>query len=197
MATWPPASSTRSELDRRVEAGRHERAHAAFADLDDGIADGADIGPAVEHGRIETDTWPQPAPAVPSWRDARRRSAPACRRAVSCRNRSSASRRVDDVAHLVPGRARTFAGDRCGRIRPPRVRDCPKRRAGSFSISAGDFSGKAAARLARPIRCSLSHGPSVRMKPPAKSAMRLRSVARIVRSIPTASDPSARIDAWL
>src|SRR5262249_48070532 len=34
-------------------------------------------------------------------------------------------------------------------------------------------------------------GPSLRMKLPAKSAMCLRLVARIVRSIPTASDPSA------
>src|SRR5262245_10918846 len=42
------------ELDRRVEAGGHEGAHAAFADLDDGIADGADIGLAVEHRRLET-----------------------------------------------------------------------------------------------------------------------------------------------
>src|SRR5262247_2685458 len=70
----------------------------------------------------------------------------------------------------------------------PRLSQTPRRIA---SISAGDFSGKAAARLARPISCSLSLGPSLRMKLPAKSAMCLRLVARIVRSIPTASAPSA------
>src|SRR5215475_6082697 len=70
----------------------------------------------------------------------------------------------------------------------PRLSQTPRRIA---SISAGDFSGKAAARLARPISCSLSRGPSLRMKLPAKSAMCLRLVVRIVRSIPTASDPSA------
>ena len=41
------------ELERRVEAGRHERAHAALADLDDGVAHGADIGPAVQHRGVE------------------------------------------------------------------------------------------------------------------------------------------------
>src|SRR6516164_3498060 len=70
----------------------------------------------------------------------------------------------------------------------PRLSQTPRR---IVSISAGDFSGKAAARLARPILCSFSLGPSMRMKLPAKSAMCLRLVARIVRSIPTASDPSA------
>src|SRR5262244_1239953 len=51
----------------------------------------------------------------------------------------------------------------------PRLSQTPRR---IVSISAGDFSGKAAARLARPTMC-------------------LRLVARIVRSTPTASEPSA------
>ena len=41
------ASSARSELERRIETGRNQRAHAACADLDDGVGDGADIRPAV------------------------------------------------------------------------------------------------------------------------------------------------------
>src|SRR6516165_443288 len=41
------------ELERRVEAGRNEGAHAAFADLDDRIAHGGDIGLAVQHRRLE------------------------------------------------------------------------------------------------------------------------------------------------
>src|SRR5262245_29116096 len=41
------------ELGWRVEPGRNKRAHAALADLDDGIAHGADIGPAVEHRGVE------------------------------------------------------------------------------------------------------------------------------------------------
>src|SRR5262245_28917072 len=40
------------------------------------------------------------------------------------------------------------------------------------------------------MRCSLSQGPTLRMKPPATSAMRLRLVARMTRSMPTASPPS-------
>jgi hypothetical protein len=53
------------------------------------------------------------------------------------------------------------------------------------------FLRKGGGGLSRPIRCSLSRGPSLRMMPPARSAMRLRLVARIARSIPTASHPSA------
>src|SRR5262245_8730541 len=41
------------ELGRRVEPGRNERTHAALADLDDGVAHGADIGPAIEHRGVE------------------------------------------------------------------------------------------------------------------------------------------------
>src|SRR5262245_59187119 len=70
----------------------------------------------------------------------------------------------------------------------PRLSHIPPR---MVSISASDLSGKAAARLARPMRCSLSRGPRRRMTPPARSAMRLRLVARIARSAPTASQPSA------
>src|SRR5262249_28202069 len=70
----------------------------------------------------------------------------------------------------------------------PRLSQTPRRIA---SISSADFSGNAAARLARPIRCSLSFGPSPRMNRPAKSAICLRLVVRIARSITAASDPSA------
>src|SRR5262245_53913675 len=76
----------------------------------------------------------------------------------------------------------------------PRLSHTPSRMA---LISAADFSGKAAARLARPMRCSLSRGPSRRMTPPARSAMRVRLVARIARSAPTASWPSAASAATL
>ena len=41
------------QLERRVETGRNQRAHAVLADLDDGIAHRADIGPPVEHGGVE------------------------------------------------------------------------------------------------------------------------------------------------
>src|ERR1700730_11390724 len=70
----------------------------------------------------------------------------------------------------------------------PRLSQTPRR---ISSISAEDFSGKAATRLARPMRCSLSLGPSVRMTRPARSAMCFRLVARSTRSVPTASHPSA------
>src|SRR5262249_55742105 len=70
----------------------------------------------------------------------------------------------------------------------PRLSQTPR---SITSISSADFSGKAAARLTRPIRCSLSFGPSPRMKRPARSAMCLRFVVRIARSMPTANDPSA------
>ena len=42
------------QLERRVETGGNEGPHAAFADLDDRIADGGDIGLAVQHRRVET-----------------------------------------------------------------------------------------------------------------------------------------------
>src|SRR5713226_1704811 len=69
----------------------------------------------------------------------------------------------------------------------PRLSQTPRR---MLSISAADFSGKAAARLARPMLCSLRLGPIVRMTRPEKSAICFRLVARMARSIPTASHPS-------
>ena len=41
------------QLERRVETGRDQRAHGAFADFDDRIARGADVGPTVEHSGVE------------------------------------------------------------------------------------------------------------------------------------------------
>ena len=41
------------ELDWGVQAGRHKRAHAAFADLNDGVAHRADIRSTVEHRGVE------------------------------------------------------------------------------------------------------------------------------------------------
>src|SRR5262249_57664971 len=41
------------EFKWRVEAGRDEIAHAAFAELNDRIAHRADIRPAVEEGRVD------------------------------------------------------------------------------------------------------------------------------------------------
>ncbi len=42
------------EPDWRVETGRDERAHAAFADCDDRVAHGANVGAAVEHRGVES-----------------------------------------------------------------------------------------------------------------------------------------------
>src|SRR6516162_6213726 len=61
----------------------------------------------------------------------------------------------------------------------PRLSQTPRR---MVSISVADFSGKAAARFAWPIRCSRSRGPTARMKDAARSDMRLRSTARTARS---------------
>ena len=66
------------------------------------------------------------------------------------------SRRVDDIAAVSGGSGssirRAVDMRELGRRRG---RDCPRPRAGLLSISAGDFSGNAAARFSRPIRCSL------------------------------------------
>src|SRR5947207_293495 len=43
----------------------------------------------------------------------------------------------------------------------------------------------------RRVEPGFGRGPSLRMKTPAKSAIRFRWVARIIRNIATASDPSA------
>ena len=41
------------ELEGRVHGRGHQGPHAAFANLNDGIAHCADIGPAVKHGRVQ------------------------------------------------------------------------------------------------------------------------------------------------
>src|SRR5215217_5662697 len=76
----------------------------------------------------------------------------------------------------------------------PRFSHAPRR---IVSISAGDFSGNAAMRLARPIRCSGNHGPAWRMNLAARFAMRVRSARRSPRS-KTATDQAAIVlnDVW-
>src|SRR5215204_2890351 len=72
---------------------------------------------------------------------------------------------------------------------PPRLSHTPVR---IVAISAGDLSGNAAARLARPMRCSGSHGPTIRISPPKKFAMRLRSMQRTIQNTPTVTPPRRR-----
>src|SRR4051794_14432952 len=88
------------------------------------------------------------------------------------------------------GGASTRGGAVWGKSPPPRpgVVPTPRRR---VSISLADFSGNAATRFARPIWCSLSRGPSARMKAAPESEMCFRSIARIARSVTIASQPSA------
>src|ERR1700704_4204665 len=59
------------------------------------------------------------------------------------------------------------------------------------SISAGDFSGNAAVRLARPIRCSRIIGPTQRAIRPNRFAVLIGSKYRVVRSIPMVNAPTA------
>src|SRR6185369_3681108 len=69
----------------------------------------------------------------------------------------------------------------------PRLSQTPRR---IVSISAGDFSGNAAVRLARPIRCSGSHGPTPRITRPARFAMVPTSTSRMTRSSCTVRKPN-------
>src|SRR6185295_4378325 len=70
----------------------------------------------------------------------------------------------------------------------PRLSHTPRR---IFSISSGVLSGNAAARLARPTRCSGSHGPIVRSMRPSMFAMRWRFTARRHFRIATANQPTS------
>src|ERR1700686_875217 len=59
------------------------------------------------------------------------------------------------------------------------------------STSAGDFSGKAAVRLARPIRCSRIIGPTRRAIRPNRFAVLIGSKYRVGRSTPIVNAPTA------
>src|ERR1700674_1801884 len=76
----------------------------------------------------------------------------------------------------------------------PRLSHTPRRMA---SISAGDFSGNAALRLARPVRCSGSHGPAARMTAPAKLLTDTRSRRWTAASSSAAIRPAAALPADL
>src|SRR3954453_15584053 len=71
----------------------------------------------------------------------------------------------------------------------PRFSHTPPR---MFSISSGDFSGNAARKFSRPTLCSGNHGPTSRIRPPAKFAMRLRLMRRRTANVPTISQPRTR-----
>src|SRR3954463_8620048 len=71
----------------------------------------------------------------------------------------------------------------------PRFSHTPPR---MFSISWGDLSGKAARRFSRPTLCSGNHGPTIRIRPPAKFAMSLRLMRRRTANVPTISQPRTR-----
>ena len=165
------------EADRRIEAGRDQGAHAARAHLDDGVADArrcwaADRADARRSCRLR-----RRAPAPPSWRDARRRRASACRVADRHEARSADWSSYDESAG--PGRSSRGSSmrSRCANSAPtrPRLSQTPR---GSSRSPAGDLSGKAATRLSRPTRCSGSHGPTCASAPEQPFAMRLRSVWR-------------------
>src|SRR5262245_16653512 len=71
--------------------------------------------------------------------------------------------------------------------RRPRLSQTPER---ICSISASDFSGKAIRKFSRPILCSLSFGPTLRISPAAKSDILCGSVQRSILMVPTATLPS-------
>src|SRR5262245_20899931 len=76
----------------------------------------------------------------------------------------------------------------------PRLSQTPRRIA---SISAGDFSGNAAAKLARPIRFSGNKGPTVRIIAPATFPIVSGLVRRNSFSIPIVTVPIAELAARL
>src|SRR5229473_8107437 len=76
----------------------------------------------------------------------------------------------------------------------PRLSHTPRR---MVSISAAPLSGKAARRLSRPVRCSGSHGPIVRMKAPATLLTAMRSQRRMPASSSATSHPATAFAAAL
>ena len=99
--------------------------------------------------------------------------------------------RVADVAVFLPRRREDLQAIDVSKFRGNAPEIIPNATQDVLRFRIPIFRGKAAARLARPMRCSLSRGPRVRMNAAATSAIDLRSMARIVRSIPTASRPAA------
>src|SRR4029077_14856209 len=71
----------------------------------------------------------------------------------------------------------------------PRLPHTPPR---IFSISSGDFSGKAARKFSRPTLCSGNHGPTNRISAPSALAMRWRLIRRSTASAPTTRKPTTR-----
>src|SRR5580704_18557253 len=72
----------------------------------------------------------------------------------------------------------------------PRLSHTPRR---IVSISASLFSGKAARRLARPVRCSGSHGPMVRTMAPPTLLIQTRSQRWDNARRTVAARPAARL----
>ena len=135
-------------------------------------------------------------PAVPSSPDARRSTAPACHRRAASMN----TRRVigDDAAGV---RVRRDRNPRCAArctyspATRPRLSHASRRVA---SIQAVSCSGKAARRLAGPMRCAGSHGPIVRATAPHRSRRAVRVAQarsqreqRTARMPPTMRSPSS------
>ena len=91
MPTWAPRCSASASLtgaSRPVEISVPMLAARVSRDP---AVEPRDIGAAVKHRAVEIVGGRADAPAFPSWRDGRRRSAPACRRCASRANRSRPS----------------------------------------------------------------------------------------------------------
>ena len=93
------------KLDRRIHAGRDQRAHAAGAHRDDRVGDGRHVGPAVEHGGVDAVGCARRPRRAPSSPDARRTSAPACRRRAAGARSVSLSSESHDAARAPCSRS--------------------------------------------------------------------------------------------
>ena len=180
----------RASFTGASSAGRDQFAHQRLAQLDDDVADGADIRPPEQHGGFDCrSAWRADGGQFPIGE----MRGKADRRLAALRDRVEAFLRFRRIGDDVTGpRAEAvdaklvemgeFDGD-AAEIVPDAAEDV-------VSISASDFSGNAARKFSRPIRCSLNDGPILRIKPPAKFAKRGGRYACAARSSPTVSAPA-------
>src|SRR3984893_10900835 len=141
------------KLERCVQTGGHKRPHAAFADLDDSLAHGNDVWPAIEDCCVEGELGG----------DKRRQLPIGTMRSKDQRGLAILAQALDALSDVEPvagarspqryracsrcrrphaEEAGRFAGDRCEQIPRQRARDYPKRPAGCFRFRIPIFAEK-------------------------------------------------------
>ena len=179
------ASLTGASMPVGISVPMQPRAHRDDRVGSTGRCSAGDRARAVEPVSVRP-----PRRQFPVGRDARRTSAPACRRrAVLERSRSRSE--IHDAAGRPRSDRQSHSRSIWANSAPtrPRLSQTPRR----ISLDlGGDFSGNAAARLSRPSRCSGSQRPDAAHQRAAKFAITSGLISRIARSSATRGEPKHR-----